>query len=310
MTQPLFRGPDPIEALLESQEDAVLAVIAGTEGPAYRPLGTMMTIFGDGKRVGSLSSGCIEADLTLHAKRAHRTRSPFSVRYGKGSPFKDIELTCGGGLDILLVPNPNRNVLKDVVLRRRQRMACTLEVDSANGEMRCVESVTSGWSDQILNIAFKPELRFVICGKGPEASTFTALVQAGGYPNLLLSPDEETRAAAARLGSETRPLLTPSLPKDLAIDDRTALALFFHDHDWEPPILTQALKSNAFYIGAQGSLRARDARNTALLGMGIAESELQRIHGPVGLIPSARDPGTLAVSVLAEVLAEAQVRCA
>ena len=71
----------------------------------------------------------------------------------------------------------------------------------------------------------------------------------------------------------------------------------------------QALKSNAFYIGAKGSLRTRDARNAALLGMGIAKSELRRIHGPVGLIPSAREPGTLAVSVLAEILAEAQVRC-
>jgi len=81
--------------------------------------------------------------------------------------------------------------------------------------------------------------------------------------------------------------------------------LFFHDHDWEPPLLADALKTEAFYIGAQGSQRARDARLADLRAMDVPEEQLTRLTGPVGLIPSARDPGTLAVSVLAEVLSKA-----
>lgn len=89
------------------------------------------------------------------------------------------------------------------------------------------------------------------------------------------------------------------------MDDRTAVVLFFHDHDWEPPILAGALETEAFYIGAQGSQRARDARLLMLRGMGVSDAACARLHGPVGVIPSARDAGTLAVSVLAEVLAKA-----
>jgi len=65
------------------------------------------------------------------------------------------------------------------------------------------------------------------------------------------------------------------------------------------------LKTPSFYVGSQGSQRARDARIATLQSMGSTVDELARLRGPVGLIPSARDAGTLAVSVLAEVLAVA-----
>ncbi|MBL4557165.1 MAG: XdhC family protein [Rhodobacteraceae bacterium] len=58
-------------------------------------------------------------------------------------------------------------------------------------------------------------------------------------------------------------------------------------------------------ISAQGSRRARDLRLIEMQALGAAPADLERLRGPVGLIPSARDAGTLAVSVLAEVLAEA-----
>ena len=40
------------------------------------------------------------------------------------------------------------------------------------------------------------------------------------------------------------------------------------------------------------------------MAAGATHEELQRVKGPIGLIPSVRDPKTLAVSVLAEVLKE------
>ena len=63
-----------------------------------------------------------------------------------------------------------------------------------------------------------------------------------------------------------------------------------------------ALKTPAFYVGAQGSQRARDARLLELNNLSVSEMDLAKLHGPIGLIPSARDAETLAVSVLAEVL--------
>jgi len=296
---------DPLEALLDAPEGAVLALIAGVEGPSYRPVGAAMVVFDAVERAGTLSSGCIEADIALHALRVREAGRAEVIRYGRGSPYIDIQLPCGGGLDILLLPDPDRATLAEVVRRRAARIACTLEVNVETGAMRLSETGETGRAGQILRVRYVPEIRFLVFGKGPEAATFAALVQSAGYPNLLLSPDDETRAQAEAAGCASRPLTTQAYPADLAADDRTAIVLFFHDHDWEPPILQGAVETDAFYIGSQGSQRARDARMLALEAMGVDAAQRARLHGPVGLIPSARDAGTLAVSVLAEILAKA-----
>ncbi len=306
LTQPVFGlNVDPIDAILARDGDAVLAVITGVEGPSYRPVGATMAVFPDRHRVGTLSSGCIENDIALHALEALQTGRPAAVRYGRGSPYMDIRLPCGGGLDILLVPRPDRGTLHRLAERRRQRIPCTLRIAQDDGAMALEEEGETGWDGRVFRLRLIPEIRFLVFGKGPEAGTFAALVQAAGYPNVLLSPDDETLEHGAATGCATRALTAKAFPADLAVDPRTAIVLFFHDHDWEPPILVDALTSPAFYIGAQGSRMARETRNLELETLGIDPAALSRLRGPIGLLRSARDARTLAISVLAEVLSVA-----
>lgn len=296
---------NPIEALARRTGSGVLAVIVNVEGPSYRPVGACMAISGTGERTGTLSSGCIEADIVLHARDVLVSGSPVQIRYGRGSPFRDIELPCGGGLDILLLPDPDSVVLAAICAAQTARQPFTLCIDPKTGGLSACEEGPTGWRDGWFRLRFRPELRFAVFGKGPEASTFAALVQSAGYPNLLLSPDHETLDHGAQAGCPTRHLVEATFPQDLAIDPWTAVVLFFHDHEWEPPILGTALAGPAFYIGAQGSQRARDARNLALEAEGVRPAHLAQLRGPIGLVASARDARTLAVSVLAEVLAVA-----
>ena len=302
---------DPVAALVAApQDDGVLAVITGVDGPSYRPVGAMMAVLSDGRRVGSLSSGCVEKDIALHALEALSAGTPRHVLYGRGSPFLDIKLPCGGGLEILLLPNPDRAVLGDLARRQAARQPVTLEIDEDSGTLTLAETGETGRETRnghsIFRVRLLPEPFFHVFGKGPEASTFAALVQAAGFPNLLLSPDDETLSWGRAAGCATRHLKSADLPDDLQPDPWSAIVLFFHDHEWEPPILLSALKTRAFYIGAQGSRRSRDARLAEMRALGADPADLARLRGPIGLIPSARDARTLAVSVLAEVLDEAR----
>lgn len=302
---PLLSGPlrDPVAELLAMRENGVLALITGVEGPSYRPVGAVMAVDPGGRRTGTLSSGCVENDIALHALEALDAGRPKVIRYGRGSPFMDIQLPCGGGLEIALVPRPDRAVLRALTDARAARRPVTLSVDLAGGALALSAEGETGREAGLFRVRFLPEIRFLVFGKGPEASTFAALVQAAGYPSVLLSPDDETLEAGRQAGAGTQHLTVPGWPEGLAVDDRTAIVLFFHDHDWEPPILIGAVRTPAFYIGSQGSRRARDARLMELEAMGMTETERKRLRGPIGLVPSARDARTLAVSVLAEVLA-------
>lgn len=294
---------DPISAYLAQQDNAVLALIAGVEGPSYRPLGAGMTVLNKKEWVGTLSSGCVESDISLHAMEAKHAGMSRLVKYGRGSPYFDIQLPCGGGLEILLLPNPDIAVLEKLQQSQLARQPVTLKIDVRTAQMSLHTSGETARDGDILTIRYEPEPRFLIFGKGPEAGTFAALVQAAGYTNMLLSPDEDTLRGGRTAGCETQHLTSPSFPSDLQVDHRTAIVLFFHDHEWEPAIMLGALGSKAFYIGAQGSRAAQAARLAKMRALGASEADLERLSGPIGLIPSARDARTLAVSVLAEVLA-------
>ncbi len=306
MTQfsPAAPTRDPLEAILLSG-GGVLAVITGVDGPSYRPLGAMMAFLPDGTRAGTLSSGCIEADLAIHAQNATAENATKTVLYGVGSPFVDIQLPCGGGLQITLIPRPDLSAINDIQTARSLRISTALALNAQTGTISASDHAQTGWDGDVFNVHFPPQLKFLVFGKGPEASTFSGLVQSAGYPIVLLSQDDETLQFGHDIGVQTRHLTRPHIPADMTIDDQCAVILFFHDHDWEPQILKDALTTPAFYIGSQGSQRARDNRLKTLLEMGVSKADLDRLFGPVGLIPSVRDPRTLAVSVLAEILKNA-----
>lgn len=112
----------------------------------------------------------------------------------------------------------------------------------------------------------------------------TAFATAVRFPNVVLSHDWPDEALAKN------PLTA-----------RSALAALTHDPKLDDPALAAALRSDCFYIGALGS-RKTHANRLARLGVhGFADSELARIHGPIGLDIGARTPAEIAVSIMAQI---------
>lgn len=296
----------PLEALVKKGGPSVLAIVTKTQGPSYRSVGSIMAFLPGDVRIGSLSSGCVEGDLSIQAGLALEKGKAKTVLYGQGSPYIDIQLPCGGGLEIVLVPQPDLGVLQRLIDTLSNRLPGYLAIDLETGTMESGDTLETRRTQHHFVARYEPQLQFFIFGKGPEATTFAELSQTIGYQSLLLSPDDETINAVGTALGRAEKLLSKRIPPSVQIDAWSAVVLFFHDHDWEPPIIAQALNSDAFYIGAQGSQRARDARFAELMTMGVDAAKLQRVRGPIGLVPSARDPRTLAVSVMAEILAAAQ----
>lgn len=292
---------DPWDSALQAGGGTVLAVLTATDGPAYRDAGAALAIHADGSFAGAITSGCVEADLILRAGEVRRTGRPQTLRYGRGSPFFDLRLPCGGGVEILLFRLEDAGVLADLAASRAARRPVSL-ILSAEGRLSLGPWQPTALQGGALRIGFRPPLRFVVFGTGAEAAAFAGLVRGMGYEHVLLSHEDASLAAVRAAGSPTL-RIDAGLPiAGLQADADTAAILFFHDHDLEPAILQHLLQTPAFYIGAQGSRSAQAARLSRLREMGIPEDQLGRIHGPVGLIPSSREPNALAISVLAEIV--------
>ncbi|WP_246721004.1 XdhC family protein, partial [Rhizobium ruizarguesonis] len=112
---------DPWELAINASGDVVMAVLTETRGPAYRLPGAAMAILPDGSFSGAITSGCVEADLILNASDVRNTGDVRVLRYGEGSTFIDIRLPCGGGIEVMLFPLRDVEVLGKLAKARKLR---------------------------------------------------------------------------------------------------------------------------------------------------------------------------------------------
>ncbi|HEU4911720.1 MAG TPA: XdhC family protein, partial [Actinomycetes bacterium] len=87
------------------------------------------------------------------------------------------------------------------------------------------------------------------------------------------------------------------------VDSRTVICVLTHDPKFDVPLLEEALKTDAAYIGAMGSRRTHEDRLARLRDEGVSEEALSRLASPIGLDIGARTPEETAVSIAAEIVA-------
>ena len=67
--------------------------------------------------------------------------------------------------------------------------------------------------------------------------------------------------------------------------------------------LMEALKTDAFYVGAMGSTRTSASRRERLKALDLTDAEIDRLHAPIGLPIGSKTPPEIALAILAEITA-------
>ena len=91
--------------------------------------------------------------------------------------------------------------------------------------------------------------------------------------------------------------------KTAEVDKRSAICVLTHDPKFDVPVLVEALKTEAGYIGAMGSRRTHNNRTARLKEEGVTDEQLARVSSPIGLDIGARTPEETAVAIAAEIVA-------
>lgn len=287
---------------------SILVTLAGIEGASPRAIGAQMAVAADGRYAGSFSGGCIEAAVVAEAIGTLADGRAKLVRFGAGSPYFDIRLPCGSGLDLLFNPVPAAAVIAAALRRHEQREVAVLRL--ANGGVHLWDDAPphagTGWVREDFQLCYRPALRIVALGQGEELCALARLGGAFGADIDVFSPDLRALADLRAEGFETCELAIRTQLPPITADPSTAIVFLFHDHDWEDYLLPWALGLPGFYVGAMGSRRTQQIRRDSLRAAGVSEALCQRLRTSVGLIPATRDPATLALSVLAEIAQEFQ----
>lgn len=286
---------------LAARQRCVLVTVCAVEGSSMRNPGTHMAVCEDGTYEGSLSGGCIENAVVAEAQAALKEGRRRIVRFGAGSPYLDIKLPCGGGLDIHFQPLSATHFVEQCQQAIAQRQPFSVAIGPEDIAFR------EGWHSQVLaadtaTFGHWPRAKLQIIGHGASVSALATLALSMECDVSVLTPDHRVMSDLRDADCAVAELTTIDETELLESDPWTASMFLFHDHDWEIALMERALAMPHFYIGAMGGRRAHQMRSEALKQRGVSNEIIATIHAPIGLFHSSRDPQTLALSALGEVM--------
>jgi xanthine dehydrogenase accessory factor len=154
-----------------------------------------------------------------------------------------------------------------------------------------------------LTTLFGPKWRLLLIGAGQLSQAVAQIAQMLDFEVLVCDPREEYASTLAMTGATHLPGMPDDVVRELKADAHTAIVALTHDPKLDDMALLEALRSEAFYVGALGSARNQAARKKRLADhFDLTAQELARLHGPVGLRLGAKTPAEIAVSVAAQIV--------
>ena len=84
-------------------EKVAIATVVATRRSAPRPIGSKLAISESGELAGSVSGGCVEGDVFVHAEEVLETGKPKLLTYGiSDEEGWNVGLPCGGEIDVFV----------------------------------------------------------------------------------------------------------------------------------------------------------------------------------------------------------------
>ncbi len=266
--------------------DVALATVIGVTGSAPRQPGAHLAVAGDASMAGSVSGGCVEGAVVQEAQRVLRDGTPRRLHYGISDEMAlDVGLMCGGEIDVVVEP-------ADAAILEFARRA-------EDGEATSRAVALSDFVDRAT-----PPPRLWVVGAGHVAEHVVAIAARAGFRPVVVDPRRLFAAQDRFAGAEVVVAWPDRVFADVELGAADFVVVLSHDPKIDEPALLAALRGEAAYVGAIGSRKAQADRRRRLLADGVGEERLARLHAPIGLDLGGRDPGEIAVAIVAELVSE------
>lgn len=326
---------------LQPNEKAILATVVDVQGSSYRLPGAKMLVLENGDTFGTVSGGCLEADVLERATKVIESGTPQIFTYdttkNEDSVFS-FNMGCRGVIRILLEPIRNNPFIEFLrcCFEKEQGVAATSigtgkdgiigdriffvgdgkeqnEFASKQIREKAVEVLASGISqiekyefgDVFFDYLSLP-INLTIFGAGADAVPLCVIAKGLGW-HVTIVEHREAFANKERFPNTDDIIVShPEQTADNVRFNQNSIAvLMTHNYEHDKNILRYILKSKAKYIGALGPKRRSEniLREFAEEGLEFTEKELKKLYSPVGLDIGADTPEAIALAILAEIQA-------
>jgi xanthine dehydrogenase accessory factor len=294
---------------------AVLATLVSVEGSSYRRPGARLLVRTDGKRIGSISGGCLEEDVMARAAKVQATGHPDAVVYDTTSENDlvwGVGLGCHGIVRVLLEkitsqPAWANALLQNFACRRKTALAVTHGgEDLTRWGTRLATPGDCADPERLFLEVVAPPAALVIFGAGDDAQPLARLAQELGWQVTVADPRAAFVTRERFPGADVL-VAAPAdqLVEKTAPDADTLAVVMTHHYVHDVPLLRALLARPLAYLGLLGPKKRAEKILGDLEQQGAAISAEQRgrLHAPVGLDLGADSPEQVALSIIAEMQA-------
>ena len=303
--------------LVRRSGSGALATVARVRGSTPVPAGTKMLVGAEGRLIGSVGGGCVEAEVIGAALEAQAQRRPALLTHHLNADLAgDLGLSCGGTVDIfvepLLADEPYVRVLEAAATAEAGLVRTATEWSSAR-PLKTFEplaraaltgaAATLTRDGRFMEERLVPAPRVFVFGAGHVGAAIARAAAAAGF-RVVVIDDRSEYADASRFADDIAVLAadveTALARYPLTVGDADVIATRGHRND--ALILERIATSPAGYVGLLGSRRKKAVVTKGLKAAGVPAKSLQRVRVPVGLPIGAVTPEEIAVSIVAELI--------
>lgn len=285
---------------------AHLFTVVRTWGSAPRLPGAVLVVREDGRLIGSVSGGCIEDDLVDKARNQELPTAPAVMEYGiSRDEAQRFRIPCGGHLQIFVEPLTSKSQLSPLLQSLEGRKLIKRSVSLSTGQIKLMEVLPEGLpkiEGDWFHTYFGPQWRLLIIGANQLGSMLANMAQVLDFDVLICEPRQEIRDEWHVEGVTWIAGMPDDAVLEINPDAHTAIVAVTHDPKLDDMALLEALKSDAFYVGALGSHKNQEKRRERMRMFDLNELEISTLRGPVGLRIGSRTPAEIAIAILAELI--------
>ena len=294
---------------LKNNQKVALATVISTWGSSPRPVGGQMAINEKGDIIGSVSGGCVEGAVIIEGINAIRDRKLRIKDYGISNDMAwEVGLACGGELKILIQPlNLEDEIVYSIVENIKNREPTKILINCLTGSRHIDNSIINQISyydkikEEFIHV-IDPKPRLFIVGAVHIAQALISLAKTADFEIILIDPRDHFATKDRFPNCKIINEWPDTALSNFILDKATHLVTLTHDPKIDDPALIYTLKKDIGYIGSLGSKKTHNKRCERLIDIGFCQSDLSKIHGPIGLNIKAKTPAEIAISIMAEII--------
>jgi xanthine dehydrogenase accessory factor len=298
-----------LAAACEKAERFVLGIISSVKGSTPQKQGAKALFFEDGRIVGTLGGGCLEAEVRKRAFEQLRDQQPTRFDLVLDHDFGwDDGLICGGKVSCILLPNAREavSIWREVAPRQRTATWGVRPDFSIAVVERQSDSYSGTASDWIYRETVMPPEELWIAGAGHVAQAIAPLAEQMDF-RVTVFDDRPELANSVRFPASTR--LRVDYWEKLLVDDPPGFSkpasgiIVTRGHQHDALVLSKWIHKPFAFLGMIGSKRKKSIIFTHFIQEGLARREqLNQVACPVGLPLGGGSVPEIALSVVAQLV--------